>query len=158
VSWDANGNENDETITHYIVDRPKIEKTVITRDYVQPQWIYDSINNRILIPASDYAPGCELPPHLSPFVDDYSSGYVPEYRTKLDKYYQEKTGLQRNHTVIEMPVGEDDDLEEEEEAQYAKELKQEAAGNYDEQEPDEDDAEDRKKKSIPKYFCTRKKR
>jgi len=127
VSWDGNGDESDESITHCVVDRPKIDKKIVTRDYVQPQWVYDSINNCILLPPSDYTPGQPLPPHLSPFVDDYEFGYVPEYRKKLDDYYQEKTGLSRRGENPPVPAAESDSEEDEE--KYAKELEDEQKGS-----------------------------
>lgn len=75
VSWDKNCfigatfDEDDETITHQIVDRPSISKQYISRDYVQPQWIFDSVNQSRLLPTNKYFLGVTLPPHLSPFVD-----------------------------------------------------------------------------------------
>ncbi|XP_058462497.1 pescadillo homolog [Malaya genurostris] len=82
VSWDKNlfvgasFDETDETITHQIVDRPSMNKQYISRDYVQPQWIFDSVNQRKLLPANKYFIGAVLPPHLSPFNRD-DAIYVP---------------------------------------------------------------------------------
>lgn len=85
VSWDKNCfvgasfDEDDETITHQIVDRPSMTKQYISRDYVQPQWIFDSVNQSKLLPANKYFLGVALPPHLSPFVnpDREESEYIP---------------------------------------------------------------------------------
>lgn len=62
-------------ITHQLVDRPKIKK-VAGRTYIQPQWIFDSINKAELLPVGAYAPGETLPPHLSPWGD--AGNYNPE--------------------------------------------------------------------------------
>jgi len=75
---------NNTEITHVITDRPSIV-AVSNREYVQPQWICDSINNNILLPVFEYAPGKSLPPHLSPFVDDEKEGYVPERKKEILK-------------------------------------------------------------------------
>lgn len=85
VSWDKNCfvgstfDEDDETITHQIVDRPSIGKQYISRDYIQPQWVFDSVNQAKLLPTNKYFLGATLPPHLSPFVNPNreESDYVP---------------------------------------------------------------------------------
>lgn len=85
VSWDKNCfvgatfDEDDETITHQIIDRPSIDKKYISRDYIQPQWIFDSINQGKLLPTNKYFMGVTLPPHLSPFTDARKElqDYVP---------------------------------------------------------------------------------
>lgn len=107
IGWDAvlgdgafTHNELDRSITHQVVDRPPIEvpqlrdnnniaednqtaqnfqpsSRVPGRTYVQPQWIWDSINDEELKRADLYAPGAQLPPHLSPFVRNIPGQYDP---------------------------------------------------------------------------------
>lgn len=83
VSWDSSVfsgstyDESDETITHQIVDRPSLSTQYISRDYIQPQWVFDCVNQRQLLPTNKYFLGEELPPHLSPFVDAKRDTYVP---------------------------------------------------------------------------------
>ncbi|KAI0033437.1 Pescadillo N-terminus-domain-containing protein [Vararia minispora EC-137] len=71
-------NEDDDTITHVIIDRPLVERLTETdaerqrrlrRKYVQPQWIVDCINAGKILLEDAYAQGKTLPPHLSPFGD-----------------------------------------------------------------------------------------
>uniref|UniRef100_A0A8C6G3Y3 Pescadillo homolog n=1 Tax=Moschus moschiferus TaxID=68415 RepID=A0A8C6G3Y3_MOSMO len=89
VSWDkslcigATYDVTDPGITHQIVDRPGQQTPVIGRYYVQPQWVFDSVNARLLLPVADYFPGVQLPPHLSPFVTETEGDYVPPEKLKL---------------------------------------------------------------------------
>ncbi|XP_059533016.1 pescadillo homolog [Myotis daubentonii] len=89
VSWDkslcigATYDVTDSCITHQIVDRPGQQTPVIGRCYVQPQWVFDSVNARLLLPVADYFPGVPLPPHLSPFVSEKEGDYVPPEKRKL---------------------------------------------------------------------------
>jgi pescadillo protein len=86
--------ESSNTITHQIVDRPPSGFTQIEgREYVQPQWIFDSFNTGCLLPVAPYAPGRAPPPHLSPFVDDQAEGYVPRQREILDRVAAEASGV-----------------------------------------------------------------
>ncbi|XP_012251511.2 pescadillo homolog [Athalia rosae] len=99
VSWDkvlfvgSTFDENDESITHQIVDRPKMAKQFISRYYVQPQWVFDSVNARELLPVEKYLMGTMLPPHLSPFTDTLrDQTYIPpEQRALLDPEFKVKT-------------------------------------------------------------------
>lgn len=68
-----------------VVDRPTQGHRFLSRQYVQPQWVLDSANFRVLADAELYAPGCAPPPHLSPFVDNDDEGYVPDYARTLHK-------------------------------------------------------------------------
>ncbi|KAL0104908.1 hypothetical protein PUN28_016510 [Cardiocondyla obscurior] len=96
VSWDkllfvgATFDENDETITHQIVDRSSMNKQYISRYYVQPQWVFDSVNARELLPVEKYLMGAVLPPHLSPFTDNrQDQTYIPpEERAQMDPDYK----------------------------------------------------------------------
>lgn len=53
------------------------------RYYIQPQWVYDCVNAKMLLPVEDYFLGVTLPPHLSPFVEEKEGDYVPPERQKL---------------------------------------------------------------------------
>jgi pescadillo protein len=97
-------NESDPAITHQIIDRPPLpaeslpqvpsaretategtaapqaqwpRATMPGRTYVQPQWVWDCINQGKLLRPDLYAPGAELPPHLSPWVKPKKGEYDP---------------------------------------------------------------------------------
>lgn len=55
----------------------------VCRYYVQPQWVFDCVNNTSLLPMESYFPGATLPPHLSPFVEEAEGDYVPPERQAL---------------------------------------------------------------------------
>lgn len=96
ISWDATVApgatfaSTDPTITHQISDRPSIEDQVLGRFYVQPQWVFDSINRRERCGEAEYALGETLPPHLSPFIAERRVGdYVPPEQKKLEEGVKE---------------------------------------------------------------------
>ncbi|KAL9107944.1 MAG: hypothetical protein Q9227_007266 [Pyrenula ochraceoflavens] len=93
-------NENDERITHQIVDRPhSILQSAANGDaadgdannqalvqqptripgriYVQPQWVWDCVNEGKLLRPDLYSPGTTLPPHLSPWIKPIKGQYDP---------------------------------------------------------------------------------
>ena len=97
-------NESDPTITHQVVDRPPMSADTVVeiepgsdddhdmpaqsrviqprsripgRIYVQPQWVWDCVNTGQLLRPDLYAPGAELPPHLSPWVKATKGQYDP---------------------------------------------------------------------------------
>eukprot|EP00884_Botryococcus_braunii_P011256 jgi/Botrbrau1/20130/Bobra.0173s0032.1 len=86
VGWEGAGSpfsEQDDSITHQVVDRPRQSHRFLARIYIQPQWVFDSANFRVLADAELYVPGARLPPHPSPFALDDSDAYVPDYVTTL---------------------------------------------------------------------------
>ncbi|KAH8682484.1 pescadillo [Xylariales sp. PMI_506] len=135
VGWDAvlgegayTTNEKDPAITHQIVDRPPVQaaaeeggdgednqtsqklgsnQRMPGRTYVQPQWVWDSVNDEELKRPDLYAPGAQLPPHLSPFVQSTHGGYDPTI--PLEDQEPEEEAL------AESEEEEDDDEEEDEE-------------------------------------------
>lgn len=83
----GSGNNQLEGYTHWVIDRPAISgDQCMSLEYVQPQYVFDSINANVLLPPSLYSVGAHLPPHLSPFVtaaDD--GGYKPWYQDMLER-------------------------------------------------------------------------
>lgn len=75
------------SFTHWIIDRPKVTgERNMGLEYVQPQYVFDSINAAVQLPTSLYAPGSNLPPHLSPFVtDEDDGGYRPWFKDVLER-------------------------------------------------------------------------
>ncbi|GKV07777.1 hypothetical protein SLEP1_g19499 [Rubroshorea leprosula] len=107
VSWEGDGapfKEADSSITHQIVDRPTQGHMYLSRDYIQPQWVYDCVNARIILPTEPYMVGRVPPPHLSPFVDDEAEGYVPDYA----KTIKQLQAAARNDVLPLPGVGKDD--------------------------------------------------
>ncbi|XP_044052793.1 pescadillo [Siniperca chuatsi] len=138
VSWDksvfigSTYEVTDETITHQIVDRPNIDKQYINRYYIQPQWVYDCVNAKILLPVEDYFLGVTLPPHLSPFVEEKDGDYVPPEKLKI-------MALQR---------GEKPALEQEEEDEEQEDEEQEEDEEGEDEEEDEEEAEEKNLKKM----------
>jgi pescadillo protein len=77
-SGSAFESESDPAINVKIVDRPGVTATPGGPSLVQPQWVFDCINARKILPLDRYAPGKNLPAHLSPFVEYKAGDYVPE--------------------------------------------------------------------------------
>ncbi|POM64310.1 Pescadillo-like protein [Phytophthora palmivora] len=159
LGWDGAGSPFDEKntrITHHIMDRPHQGHRYFNREYVQPQWVFDSVNNGILLPLTRYVPGAELPPHLSPFVNDQQEGYTPEYRKELEKLKSASQVLREVGAVGDEGASdsEGEDAEEQEEA-YAADLKAEMDGedaeegsDTEDEDEDEDEGEDEEEEEV----------
>jgi len=154
VSWDSTlaigstYSEDDSKITHQIVDRPAIQKQVLTRTYVQPQWIFDCVNARMLLPAKSYFPGNPLPPHLSPFVVEREGDYVPPEKKKLLELQsgisgdEEREEVDSDEEEQEEEEDEDEEDEEEEESEQESEVEEEVDGEEDDDGAEVDDDDD----------------
>ncbi|CAF1697437.1 unnamed protein product [Brassica oleracea] len=118
VSWEGEGapfKEDDESITHHIIDKPSAGHMYLSREYVQPQWIYDCVNARIILPTEKYLVGSRIPPpHLSPFVDNEAEGYVPDYAETIKRLQ----AAARND-VLPLPGVGKEDLEDPQNLLYA---------------------------------------
>eukprot|EP00002_Diphylleia_rotans_P005063 TRINITY_DN1407_c0_g1_i1.p1 TRINITY_DN1407_c0_g1~~TRINITY_DN1407_c0_g1_i1.p1 ORF type:complete len:602 (+),score=165.16 TRINITY_DN1407_c0_g1_i1:68-1873(+) len=156
VGWESPGSPykvDDPRIKYHIVDRNTVAGTYLNRQYVQPQWVFDSINTGVLLPSKEYTIGASLPPHLSPFVDDEQEGYTPARRKELNRLL----GLEQQEIDEEQKDEEDlDELEEEEtrgaqsEGQDDDDEDDEDDGESDSEDEDDEDEESSKKKSPAK--------
>merc|ERR1712098_4322 len=137
VSWDssvgvgATFSQSDAGITHQVMDRDA--KTagdlVLGRFYIQPQWVFDSINRREKCREKDYALGETLPPHLSPFVSERErrvGDYVPPEQKAIEegKVPEEQEDEEESEDDADEEEDEDsgnvDDSEEEEKTEDSK--------------------------------------
>lgn len=127
-------NEVDPTITHQIVDRPPMASlpeeqqvsenpsdpsstTVVKpghrvpgRTYIQPQWVWDCINEVKLLRPDLYGPGATLPPHLSPWVKPTKGAYNPSAplaEQELEGEAEEAEGLSDDEEEEEAPEDEE---------------------------------------------------
>ena len=67
------------SVTHYVVDRPTLLPPHTLQpsvEYVQPQYLFDCLNARSVLPVNGYRIGEELPPHVSPFTVSISNSAV----------------------------------------------------------------------------------
>jgi len=79
-------------VTHIVMDRPMVagQQTLPenkSKEFVQPQYIVDSVNNLILLPTRPYKPGVAAPAHLSPFgveSDGTQKGYMPDRQREIN--------------------------------------------------------------------------
>ncbi|KGL79623.1 Pescadillo, partial [Tinamus guttatus] len=130
VSWDksvcigATYDVSDPSITHQIVDRPRVEQQVVGRYYLQPQWVFDSVNAKLCLPVADYFPGVLLPPHLSPFVTEQEGDYIPPEKLKLLAMQRgEQPGEESEEEEEEDNEEEEEEEEEEDDSEKEEETK-----------------------------------
>nr|AON96624.1 pescadillo [Bicyclus anynana] len=160
VSWDkdhfvgATFDESDESIAYQIVDRPSMDKQYLSRYYVQPQWVFDSVNARTLLPINKYLMGATLPPHLSPFVDKIKDQvYIPpEQRALNDPNFKLQSDNEGSDEEIEEASDEEKAEQSEPEdpegaltKQYQQEVEQDSSS-----EDENDDEKDAEKKKLAK--------
>jgi len=133
VSWDssvAGGStypSTDPKITHQLVDREPgtMGELVMGRFYVQPQWVFDSINRREKCPEKNYALGETLPPHLSPFTQEFRIGdYVPPEEKNLEQENKEEDA---NDSEVEEEEEDEEEMEEGESESEEAESEEEGA-------------------------------
>ncbi|KAK7739908.1 mRNA-binding ribosome synthesis protein nop7 [Cytospora paraplurivora] len=174
IGWDAvlgegafTTNELDPSITHQVIDRPLVQAAVEEngdgednqtsqklapnqrvpgRIYVQPQWVWDSINDEELKDTNLYAPGAELPPHLSPFVKGVQGQYDPT--VSLEEQQTEAEALAESDAEEEDDNGMDVDGSDDEE-----DKKDVAFGGFSEAEDqvedeDEEEASDEEESTV----------
>ena len=174
ASWDATvapGSTyeiDDKSITHQICDRPRdtVDMKHVDRFYIQPQWVFDSINRRELLPVHKYFVGEALPPHLSPFVseDRRVGDYIPPEEKEM-LGLNEKKEVGSLIKVILRIVGltiyfqvlnqEKEDESEEEESEAEEEEEAEEESDEEEEEGESDEAENEEEQPVKKMKVER---
>ncbi|CAL8070433.1 unnamed protein product [Orchesella dallaii] len=152
VSWDGNlfpgatFDESDDSITHQITDRNLDDKQHVSRYYIQPQWVFDCINARGLLPVDKYFPGAVLPPHLSPFQTEREGDYMPPEKRK---FVDMEKGIVAPENAFEFDnEGAEGEQEEEEEDGDEDDMEEEEEDEEDENASDEDELLDEDERTI----------
>jgi pescadillo protein len=203
IGWDAvlgdgafTDNELDPSITHQVVDRPPnvalppaVESQnavcrpggrVPGRTYIQPQWIWDCVNNGRLVSPAEYGPGALLPPHLSPWVKVSPGAYDPtapqgeeeEVSEGEDEFSMtiaddKDNGTEEDEVDKSVKDDEEEESEDEEEAariEHQRELEAEAAGvqlpasGVEKKKKTRREREEEEQKEMQKIMMTKKKR
>lgn len=162
VGWEGPNSPisaNDPSITHHVVDRPKLPSSYSNlpkaREFIQPQWILDCANNVFLLPVAKYSVGATLPPHLSPWVDDEEEGYKPAYAEEIERLKNGEPALAENDDNMETDEAAD---EPEEIEDAAKEKDSDAEEESDDESEEEKEDEDlgAKKKQDKKKLASKK--
>lgn len=157
VGWEAEDSPisiKDPSITHHVVDRPKIpssyESLPKSREFIQPQWILDSANFMFLLPIAKYAVGVSLPPHLSPWVDNEEEGYKPAYAEEIEKLKNGESLEEREMEEASSDVDEMEQNEEEEDEEEASHESEEENSEEEEEEPEKEPVQKPKSKKDRK--------
>ena len=170
--------QDDKRITHQIIDRPDLplpsppatdgeaevdenQDDVVVRQsnervpgriYVQPQWVWDSINAGQLQRPDLYAPGATLPPHLSPWVRPKRGDYDPtvplaEQETEVERELDEEheafesdVEVEEENNALEAGGSDEAEVEGEAEEDDSGEMNVELAESSDEESADQLDA------------------
>lgn len=137
TSLSSSDDVESETITHQIVDRPRVDTSIKSREYVQPQWVFDSINERCRLPVAPYGPGVKPPHHLSPFVDDERVGYIPAAVEQRRRWtHGDAEPVSQEHVEEES----DDEYEDEEMEKQPEQTEQEVDSSDDMDDSDDESA------------------
>eukprot|EP00388_Colpodella_angusta_P000966 GDKJ01003248.1.p1 GENE.GDKJ01003248.1~~GDKJ01003248.1.p1 ORF type:complete len:559 (-),score=109.60 GDKJ01003248.1:130-1680(-) len=74
------------SVTHCVIDRPQLPPGMTKHsnvEYIQPQYIFDCLNARAVLPVNGYRMGESLPPHVSPFTVSISG--LPEDNAAIEE-------------------------------------------------------------------------
>jgi pescadillo protein len=156
VGWDGIDSPiaaEDPSITHHVIDRPKLPASFgsfpKSREYVQPQWIFDCSNFRFLLPVKKYGIGAALPPHLSPWVNNDEEGYKPAYAEEIEKLKNGELLSDDEEMDTSEPRGVDsneEDAESVDEQSIDEEEKESSEEDEDDDEEEEEEEEDESEK------------
>ncbi|RAO68151.1 uncharacterized protein BHQ10_004163 [Talaromyces amestolkiae] len=172
IAWDAvagegafTNDESDPRITHQIVDRPPLPESALPampeeanadsvrirtggripgRTYVQPQWVWDCINEGKLLRPDLYAPGATLPPHLSPWVKATRGAYDPRasLADQEEEGEAERAEEEEEEESEEEEVAEDSKMADEAEASEGEDDHGMDVDDSEQEEEDEEEEED----------------